>query len=54
MWALAQHTNKAKHRAPHVAATLLGAVIPDHFVPGVRVAEGLHRPLSPGDVLVAT
>lgn len=52
MWVLAQHTNKAKHRVPHVAATLLGAAMPDYSVPGVSVAEGLDRPLNACDVLV--
>lgn len=52
MSVLAEHTNFAKHRAPHVASTLLGAVIPDFDVPGVKVATGPDRPLASGDVLL--
>lgn len=56
---LAEHTNLAKHRAPAVAATLLGAVIPDAPHPDVQVAatgpasvKG-ERPARAGDVLAS-
>ncbi|WP_285117272.1 hypothetical protein [Leifsonia sp. fls2-241-R2A-40a] len=49
--ALATYTNHAKHRAPAVAATLLGAVV--LLVPGpVRLASGPDRPLRRGDTLM--
>lgn len=50
---LAEHTNLAKHRTPAVAATLLGAVIPDLRVPELLIAAGEDRPVQPGDVLAS-
>jgi hypothetical protein len=51
---LAVYTNYAKHRTPAVAATRLGAVIPDHPAPGLEVAAGPGlRPLAPGDVIAS-
>jgi hypothetical protein len=52
---LAEHTNHAKHRAPAVAATLLGAVIPDNVrAPGLEIVEPEEdRPICPGDVLAS-
>ncbi|MFE1198142.1 hypothetical protein ACFW6E_36285 [Streptomyces olivaceoviridis] len=58
---LAEHTNLAKHRAPAVAATRLGAVYPDHQHPDVTVAlplghnpqPGHGLPLQPGDILAS-
>ena len=52
---LVEHTNHAKHRAPAVAQTQLGAVIPDVNVPGLRLAEpDDDRAIEPGDVLVSS
>lgn len=53
---LAAHTNLAKHRAPAVAATLLGAVIPDAYALEQRIAAlkartGDEHPIQPGDIL---
>ena len=50
---LAEHTNLAKHRTPAVAATLLGAVIPDRHTPGLLIATGNVQPVQPGDVLAS-
>jgi hypothetical protein len=50
---LAEHTNLAKHRTPAVAATLLGAVIPDIADPDLVIASGVDRPLQVGDRLVS-
>lgn len=48
---LAEHTNLAKHRTPAVAATLIGAVIPDWHDPALVLPTGEDRPLVAGDVL---
>ncbi|GIE36075.1 hypothetical protein Ait01nite_091200 [Actinoplanes italicus] len=48
---LAEHTNLAKHRTPAVAATLLGAVIPDRRASDLVLASGPDKPLQAGDVL---
>jgi hypothetical protein len=49
---LAEHTNHAKHRAPAVAATRVGAVIPDFPSPEVQLAKSeTGGPARPGDVL---
>lgn len=50
---LAEHTNLAKHRAPAVAATLIGAVIPDWQDPALVLPTGEDRPLVAGDVLAS-
>jgi len=48
---LVEHTNRAKHRAPVVAATLLGAVIPDVPSRTLWTESGSARPIAVGDVL---
>jgi hypothetical protein len=49
---LVEHTNYAKHRAPAVAATAIGAVIPDFTHPEVELAESrTGGPARAGDVL---
>lgn len=50
---LAEHTNLAKHRTPAVAATLIGAVIPDWQDPTLVLPTGEDRPLVAGDVLAS-
>jgi hypothetical protein len=51
---LAEHNNHAKHRAPAVAATQLGVVIPDRNQVGLLVHQPPQdRPLQPGDVLAS-
>jgi hypothetical protein len=51
---LVDYTNHAKHRAPAVAATRIGAVVPDVSAAGLRVTEwGQFRPIEPGDVLAS-
>lgn len=47
---LAEHTNLAKHRTPSVAATRLGAVIPDHQMSAL-ITPGEPRPITAGDVI---
>ncbi|MBT0993904.1 hypothetical protein KIN34_06340 [Cellulomonas sp. DKR-3] len=48
---LVAHTNLAKHRAPLVAATRVGRVIPDSMPPGVEIPEPSGQPVRVGDVL---
>ncbi len=48
---LVEHTNWSKHRTPSVAATHIGAVIPDAPSADVSVATGPDRPVQIGDVL---
>lgn len=48
---LVAHTNLAKHRAPLVAATRVGRVIPESMPPGVEVPEPSGQPVKAGDVL---
>lgn len=48
---LVAHTNLAKHRAPLVAATTVGRVIPDSMPPGVEIPQPTGQPVSVGDVL---
>ncbi|GAA3810781.1 hypothetical protein [Cellulomonas soli] len=48
---LAEHTNHAKHRAPVIAATRIGTVIPDWMPPGVEIPAQAERPVEVGDVL---
>lgn len=51
---LAEHTNHAKHRAPAVAATRLGAVVVHRHDSPPRIepdSGGPLRPLRRGDVL---
>jgi hypothetical protein len=51
---LAEHTNYAKHRAPAVAATGIGAVIPDFESPEVELAHSeTGGPARPGDILAS-
>jgi hypothetical protein len=50
---LVEHTNWSKHRTPSVAATLVGAVIPDGPADGLLVSTGLNRPVAVGDVLAS-
>lgn len=51
---LADYTNRAKHRAPAVAATRLGRVWPDSPAPGLFVrASGDAQPLQAGDVVAS-
>ena len=55
LWLLAEHTNLAKHRMPAAAALRVGAIVPEAFVPGLRII-GEHeddRPLQAGEVLVS-
>ncbi|MFD1364417.1 hypothetical protein [Actinoplanes sichuanensis] len=49
---LAAHTNLAKHRAPAVAATLLGTVRPDRPSADLVGSTETERPLRPGDILM--
>lgn len=48
---LVAHTNLAKHRAPLIAATRVGRVIPDRTSPGVEVPQPSGQPVQVGDVL---
>jgi hypothetical protein len=49
---LAEHTNHAKHRAPAVAATRVGVVIPDFHSPEVELTQSQTAgPAQPGDIL---
>lgn len=51
---LTAYTNHAKHRAPAVAATRMGAVVPDVRAPGLRVAAWGHsRPIEAGDIIAS-
>lgn len=50
---LVEHTNWSKHRTPLVAATLLGAVIPDEPADSLVVSAGTQRPIEAGDVLAS-
>jgi hypothetical protein len=51
---LAEHTNYAKHRAPAVAATAVGTVIPAFRAPEVELAKfETGGPARPGDVLAS-
>ncbi|GLX95529.1 hypothetical protein [Herbidospora sp. NBRC 101105] len=50
---LVEHTNWSKHRTPSVAATLIGAVIPDGPAAGVVVSANPNRPVEIGDVLAS-
>ncbi|RJT97040.1 hypothetical protein D6T65_15130 [Arthrobacter frigidicola] len=52
---LAEYSNLSKHRTPAVAAVRLGAIIPDIYVPGLRVREqdGRNQLLEVDDVLVS-
>ncbi|MEV4320622.1 hypothetical protein AB0J37_00155 [Microbispora rosea] len=51
---LVEHTNWSKHRTPSVAATLIGAVIPDGPAEGVLVSTAPNRPVEIGDVLASS
>lgn len=50
---LVEHTNWSKHRRPVVAATLIGATIPDGPAEGLLVSTGPNRPVEVGDVLAS-
>ncbi|HEV7933161.1 MAG TPA: hypothetical protein VGP70_12750 [Actinomadura sp.] len=50
---LVEHTNWSKHRTPSVAATLIGAVIPDGPAEGILVSTSQNRPVEIGDVLAS-
>ncbi|WP_156119150.1 hypothetical protein [Modestobacter caceresii] len=54
---LAEHTNRAKHRTPAVAATLLGAVMADVQHPQLMLADvgaaADEKPVKTGDVLAS-
>ncbi|MEO3939503.1 hypothetical protein V3C41_00275 [Paenarthrobacter nicotinovorans] len=52
---LAEHSNLSKHRKPAEYALRLGRVIPDYWVPGLRITGEYpaDRPLRIGDVLAS-
>jgi hypothetical protein len=49
---LVEHTNHSKHRTPSVAATLVGALIPDQPSDDIQVTKPPGRPIQVGDVLL--
>jgi len=51
---LADHTNVIKHRAPAIAASHIGKVVPDFEVQGLAVPIPSGRPAVVGDVIVSS
>lgn len=51
---LADHTNTIKHRAPAIAASHVGTVVPDFEVDGLAVPIPSGRPAAVGDVIVSS
>lgn len=50
---LVEHTNWSKHRTPSIAATRIGAVIPDGPAEGLLVSTRTNHPVGVGDVLAS-
>jgi len=51
---LADHTNVIKHRAPAVAASHVGTVVPDFAVDGLAIPAPSGQPAVVGEVLVSS